>query len=132
MPSMDFAVDRNDVAGLADHAVAPLQVLGGHALVIDLGVVRHQDALGAGSVGSAEALSACSLPRAFGDPTSAKWRQHGEPQPDHDLQISNATLVPRWRCTRNNIAVVKRRDTTSSTKHHGSSSASVDRALRKA
>ena len=41
-----LAVAGDDVAGLAHHEIAGLQLLGGHALV-ELVIVRHQDALGA-------------------------------------------------------------------------------------
>ena len=80
-----FAVAGNDVAGLAYHQIASLQVFGRHAF-IDLVIVRHQDALGARlGAGFAQTIGlrlAAPFRHRFGEVRE----QHGEPQPQDDLE----------------------------------------------
>ena len=80
-----FAVAGNDVAGVAYHQITSLQIFGRHAF-IDLVIVRHQDALGARlGAGSTQTIS-LRLATPFGNSFGEIREQHGEPQPQDDLE----------------------------------------------
>ena len=79
------AVAGNDVAGLAHHQVAGLQVFGRDAF-IDLVIVRHQDALGARLGAGLAQRVGLRLAAAFRHRFGEVGEQHGEPQPENDLE----------------------------------------------
>ncbi len=79
------AVAGDDVAGLAYHKIAGLQVFGRYPL-IDLVVVRHQNALGARlGAGLAQGVG-LRPPAPFRHRFGEIRKQHGEPQPQNDLE----------------------------------------------
>ena len=81
----DVTIAGDDIAGLAHHQIAGLQVFGGNAFE-DVIIVRHQDALGACfGAGPAQDVGlrlAAPFRHRFGEIR----KQHGEPQPEHDLE----------------------------------------------
>ena len=79
-----FAVRRDDVAGLDEHDVTDLQAGAGHQL--ELGAVVAGQKLGLRLGARLAQRVGLRLAAAFGDRFGEVGEQHGEPQPDDDLQ----------------------------------------------
>ena len=83
-PSTTSPSRRDDVAGLDEHNVADLQAGAGHEL--ELGPVLAVQQLGLGLGARLAQRVGLRLAAAFGDGFGEIGEQHGEPQPDDDLQ----------------------------------------------
>ena len=118
-----LAVGRDDVAGLDKHDVADLEAGAGHHLTLAVSTGQQlRLRLGAG----APQRIRLRLAAAFGDGFGEIGEQHGEPQPDNDLE-REAEFPPPMTRSRTNSTVVSA-ETTATTNITGFSISVADRA----